>query len=180
MARAAAQPAPAPPLNPFWEASAFRWGVFAVAALGILAGVIWLEKVNRHYQVERRLQEDPRLGPVAQKLKQLVETNQRSGILSDPIRAEKEQAVQALWLGRVEALVENGMKDGSTLELSDAVLLAGQTGRHDAGGKIKAGRRGYSFRGAVPKAGETWLVSVWRDQSGMNAIHYASRYAPGQ
>ncbi|MES2709740.1 MAG: hypothetical protein V4726_24285 [Verrucomicrobiota bacterium] len=180
MARASAASVPAPALSPFWEAAAFRWGVLAVAALGLLAGVIWLEKVNRHYQVERRLQEDPRLGPIARMLKGLVEENQRSGILSDPVRAEKAHAVQAVWLGRVSALVENGMRDGSTLELSDAVLLAGRPGRHDIAGKFKAGRRSFVFQGARPREGETWLVSVWRDQSGMNAIHYASRYSPGK
>lgn len=180
MARASARPVPIQAVPPFWEVAAFRWGVFAVAMMGLLAGVIWLEKVNRHYQVERRLQEDPRLGPVAKRLKELVETNERSGVLTDPLKAEKSQAIQAVWLGRVTALVENGMRDGSTLELSDAILLAGKPGRHDAAGKLKAGRRSFIFQGARPQPGETWLVSVWRDQSGMNAIHYASRWTPGK
>lgn len=180
MARASSVPPNASALIPFWEAAAFRWGLGATVALGVMGGVMGLEKVNRHYQVERRLEEDPRLGPVAEQLKKLVKDSERSGILTDPVRAEKEKAVQAVWLGRVQELVENGMRDGSTLELTDAILLAGRAGRHDAGGKIKAGRRSYVFHGLRPRPGETWLVSVWRDQSGLNAIHYATRYDPGK
>ncbi|RYD31486.1 MAG: hypothetical protein EOP86_17790, partial [Verrucomicrobiaceae bacterium] len=131
MARSATAAASSDPADgpPFWESAVFRWGALAVAGFGAVAGVVWLEKENRHYQVERRLEEDPRLGPVARQLKKQVEDNQRSGMLDDPARAEKAQAVQAVWLGRVAALVENGMRDGSTLELTDAVLLAGRQGR---------------------------------------------------
>lgn len=167
-------------MPPFWEASAFRWGILAVAGLALMASVIWLEKINRHYQVERRLQEDSRLGPYVKQLKDLVAVNQKSGIFEDPVRAEKAQAVAAVWLGRVTALVENGMRDGSTLELADTILLAGQAGRHDSGGKLKAGRRSFIFQGARPQPGETWLVSVWRDQNGMNVIHFAAKWVPGQ
>ena len=59
----------------------------AVGALVLLTGMMWLEKINRSYQLERRLGEDSRLGPMASKLKEQIEHAQRSGVLKDPVKA---------------------------------------------------------------------------------------------
>lgn len=174
MARATAVPAP-PPL-PFWQLPAFRWGAAAVIAMGFLTGMIWLERMNRTYQLERRLGEDARLGPMAGKLKQQIEQAQSSGILKDAALAAQRQVPQALWLGRIAPLKETDPQDGSIVVLTDAHLLAGKAGAHDRDGQVRIGRRKYVFSGTRPRAGETWLISVWRDGPG-NAIHSAARYA---
>lgn len=174
MARAAA--APPPPMSPFWQLPAFRWGVIAVVSMGFLTGMIWLERMNRNYQLERRLGEDARLGPMAAELKQQIERAQSSGILKDAATAARSQVPQALWLGRIAALKETDPQDGSIVVLTDAHLLAGKAGSHDRDGQVRIGRRKYVFKGTRPRPGETWLISVWRDGPG-NAVHSAAKYA---
>lgn len=167
-------PVPALPLPPFWQLPAFRWGVIAVSAILLLTGMVWLEKLNRAYQIERRLGDDARLGPMVHKIKQQIETAGKSGILENAAQAAQGQVPQALWLGRV-AGEENETRDGSIVVLSDAHLLAGRPGPHDRGGQVRIGRRRYVYSGTRPQAGENWLISVWRDGSS-NAIHSAARY----
>jgi len=174
MARASAIPAP-PPL-PFWHLPAFRWGAIAVGLMGLTAGLMWLEKANRTYQVERRLEEDASLGPMAAKLRKMIVDAQRSGILKDPVKAAQAQVPQALWLGAVTEIIENENRDGSILVLSEAHLLEGSGGVHDRSGQVRIGRRRFVYTNGRPKVGETWLISVWRDGSG-NAIHSAARYS---
>ena len=174
MARAAALPAP--PAVPFWQLSAFRWGVFAVAGLLCLTGMIWLEKVNRSYQLERRLQEDPRLGPMAIRLKEQIRMAMDTGALKDPVEAARRRIPQALWLGRVAEVVENESRDSSLLVLATPHLLEGKMGPHDRSDQVKIGRRKYVYSGSRPKKGEEWLISVWRDATG-NGIHSAARYS---
>lgn len=166
---------PAPPVVPFWQLSSFRWGVSAVAILMALAGVIWLDKVNRSYQLERRLGEDPRLGPMAAKLKQQIIMAEGSGVLKDAAEAARRQIPQALWLGEVLEIIENESRDGSLIVLGSPHLLAGKMGPQDRQDQIKVGRRKYVFSGARPKVREVWLISVWRDATG-NGIHSAARY----
>ncbi|MDB6070721.1 MAG: hypothetical protein JWL81_1892 [Verrucomicrobiales bacterium] len=173
MARAAA--VPPPPMVPFWQLSAFRWGVVAMAAVMLLTGMMWLEKMNRHYQLERRLEEDPRLGPMAAELKKQILKAQQSGVLKDATQAARGQIPQALWLGPVTEVLETVSQEGTTLVLSSPVLLAGQMGPHDRSDQVKIGRRKYVYSGPRPKVGEMWLVSVWRDTTG-NAIHSAAKY----
>jgi hypothetical protein len=173
MARAAA--VPAPPVVPFWQLPAFRWGVFAVSALILIGGVMWLDKVNRSYQLERRIGEDPRLGPMAAKLKQQIAMAENSGVLKDAAEATRRQIPQALWLGRISDIIENESRDGSIIVLASPHLLAGKMGPQDREDKIKIGRRKYVFIGGRPAVGEVWLISVWRDATG-NGIHSAARY----
>ena len=173
MARAAALPALS--AIPFWRLPSFRWGVIAVSGLILLTGMIWLEKVNRSYQLERRLEEDPRLGPMAVKLKQQIRMAGESGILKDAAEAARRQIPQALWLGRVSEVVENETRDGSLIVLAAPHLLAGKMGAQDRSDQVKIGRRKYVYPGARPKVGEMWLISVWRDATG-NGIHSAARY----
>ena len=173
MARAAALPAP--PAVPFWQLSAFRWGVFAVSVLMVLGGVIWLDKVNLSYQLERRLREDPRLGPMAAKLKQQIAMAEGSGILKDPAEAARRQIPQALWLGEVSEILETESRDGSLIVLASPHLVAGKMGPQDRHDQIKVGRRKYVYSGSRPKVGEMWLISVYRDANG-NGIHSAARY----
>lgn len=175
MARAAA--IPAPPAMPFWQLSAFRWGVAAVTGLLLLGGMMWLESFNRSYQLERRLEEDPRLGPMAAKLKQQIRLAVDTGALKDPAEAARRQIPQALWLGRISEIVENESRDGSLLVLAAPHLLAGKLGPQDRSDQVKIGRRKYVYPGTRPKVGELWLISVWRDPAG-NGIHSAARY-PG-
>lgn len=163
------------PLLPFWQLPAFRWGVIAVSAIFLLFGIGWMEKLNRSYQIERRLGEDARLGPMVLKIKQQIETAGKSGILENAAQAAQGQVPQALWLGQVAEVVENETRDGSLVVLSNAHLLAGRPGPHDRGGQVRIGRRRYVYSGTRPKVGENWLISVWRDGSG-NAIHSAARY----
>lgn len=174
MARASTLPAP--PQAPFWHLPAFRWGVIAMGAILLIAGAFWLEKMNRSYQLERRLEEDTRLGPMARTLKQQIGQAERSGILKDAVQAAQAQAPQALWLGRISEVKETENRDGGILEISDAHLLAGRSGPHDLGGRVRVGRRKFVYGSSRPRVGETWLISVWRDGSG-NAIHSAARYA---
>ncbi len=174
MARASA--APAPPPEPFWELPAFRWGLVLMCGALLLTGGIWLERTNRSYQLERRLQEDPRLGPMTRKLKAQIAEAEHSGILKDPAAAARGQVPQALWLGRVSEVRENETRDAGILELTGAQLLAGRPGPHDRSGVVRAGRRRFLFDNR-PREGETWLVSVWRDGAD-NVIHSAARYAP--
>ena len=173
MARAAALPAP--PAVPFWQLSAFRWGVAAVSGLLLLTGMIWLEKVNRSYQLERRLEENPRLGPMAAKLKQQIRLAAESGALKDPAEAARRQIPQALWLGLVAEVRETESRDGSLIVLGSPHLLAGKPGQHDGTKEVKIGRRKYVYSHSRPKVGEMWLISVWRDTTG-NGIHSAARY----
>ena len=166
---------PDPPAVPFWQLSAFRWGVFAVTGLLCLTGMIWLEKVNRSYQLERRLGEDPRVGPMAERLRQQIRMATETGILKDPAEAARRRIPQALWLGRVSEVVENESRDGSLVVLAAPHLLAGKMGPHDRSEQVKIGRRKYIFSGSLPKVGEVWLISVWRDTTG-NGIHSAALY----
>ncbi len=175
MPRAAA--VPPPPLVPFWQLPAFRWGVAAVSAMLLLTGMMWLEKVNRNYQLERRIEEDPRLGPMAQKLKQQIQLAEQNGVLKDAVEAARSQIPQALWLGRISEIPESGSKEGITLVLASPHLLAGRMGPHDRSDLVRVGRRNHVFKEARPKVGELWLISVWRDRDG-NGIHSAARYAP--
>ncbi len=173
MARASSVPPP-PPV-PFWQLSAFRWGVLALGGLLLLIGVLGLEKLNRSYQLERRLEEDARLGPMARQLKWQIQEAGRSGILRDPVKAAQGQVPQALWLGRIAEVVENESRDTSLLVLAEAHLLAGSAGSHDRAGQVRIGCRRHGFGEGRPRPGETWLISVWRDGAG-NAIHSAARY----
>jgi hypothetical protein len=179
MARASSMPAPPP--SPFWQLPAFRWGVMAIGGLFLLTGMMWLEKLNRSYQLERRLEEDSRLGPMAAKLKAQIEHARRTGALKDSAKAAEGQVPQALWLGTVAAPSSSEPQDGSIVVLTGAHLIAGTAGAHDRGGQVRIGRRKFVFKGSRPRAGETWLISVWRDGPG-NAIHSAARYAeaPGR
>ena len=163
------------PLSPFWQLPAFRLGVLAIFAILLLLGIGWMEKLNRSYQIERRLGEDARLAPMVHKIKQQIETAGKSGILENAAQAAQGQVPQALWLGRVAEVDENATGDGSIVVLSDAHLLAGRPGPHDRGGQVRVGRRRYVYSGTRPKVGENWLISVWRDGSS-NAIHSAARY----
>ena len=175
MARAAA--APPPPQMPFWRLPAFRWGVVAVSAVILLTGMMWLEKMNRQYQLERRLEENPRLGPMAAELKKQILKAEQSGVLKDPATAARGQIPQALWLGQVTEVLETVSQEGTTLVLSSPLLLAGRMGPHDRSDQVKIGRRKFVYAGSVrPKVGEMWLVSVWRDSTG-NAIHSAAKYS---
>lgn len=174
MARVAALPAQ--PAVPFWQLSAFRWGVIAMSGLLCLTGMIWLEKVNRSYQLERRLGEDPRLGPMAAKLKEQIRMAIETGALKEPAEAARRQIPQALWLGRISEVVENPSRDGSILVLASPHLLAGKRGPHDGSDQVKIGRRRYVYSGSRPQPGEVWLISVWRDATG-NGIHSAARYS---
>lgn len=166
---------PAPPPSPFWQLPAFRWGVMAIGALVLLTGMMWLEKRNRSYQLERRLEEDSRLGPMAAKLKEQIAYAQLSGDLKDAGKAAQGQVPQALWLGVIAAPGASEPQDGSIVVLTNAHLLAGTPGAHDRGGQVRIGRRKFVFKGNRPRPGETWLISVWRDGPG-NAIHSAARY----
>ncbi len=174
MARASA--APAPPVMPFWQHPAFRWGAISAGAILLVAGMIRLEKLNRSYQIERRLEENASLGPMARELKQKIINAQRSGIFSDAAKAAAGQVPHALWLGRIAPLAQNEPQDGSIVVLTDAHLLEGAAGPHDRGSQVRIGRRKFVFQGMRPKAGETWLISVWRDGPG-NVIHSAARYS---
>lgn len=177
MARAASIPAPPP--APFWQLPAFRWGVIAVGGMMLLMGMMWLEKKNRAYQLERRLSEDVRLGPMAQELKRQIEMAQRSGVLKDVKRAAADQIPQALWLGRIAPPGESDPQDGSIVVLTNTHLLAGTSGPSDRNGQVRIGRRKFVYKTSRPKAGETWLISVWRDGPG-NVIHSAAKYADAQ
>ena len=146
-----------------------------MSGLLLLTGMIWLEKVNRSYQLERRLDEDPRLGPMAVKLKQQIRMAGESGILKDAAEAARRHIPQALWLGRVSEVVENESRDGSLLVLAAPHLLAGKMGPQDRSDQVKIGRRKYVYSSSRPKVGEMWLISVWRDTTG-NGIHSAAHY----
>ena len=173
MARAAAPPDL--PAVPFWQLSAFRWGVAAVAGLSLVGGIMWLETVNHSYQLERRLGEDPRLGPMVAKLKQQIQLAVDTGALKDPAEAARRQIPQALWLGRITEVLENESRDGSLLVLAAPHLLAGKMGPQDRRDQVKIGRRKYVYSGTRPQVGERWLISVWRDAAG-NGIHSAALY----
>lgn len=148
----------------------------AVGALVLLTSMMWLEKLNRSYQLERRLEQDSRIGPMAAKLKEQIAHAQRTGALKDPLQAAHGQIPQALWLGRIATPSGSEPQDGSIVVLTGAHLMAGTAGAHDRGGQVRIGRRKYVFKGSRPRPGETWLISVWRDGPG-NAIHSAARYA---
>ena len=173
MARASA--APAPPPSPFWQLPAFRWGVLAVGLMLLTAGLLWLERANRVYQIERRIEEDARIGPMAAKLKKIIGDAERSGILKDPVKAAQAQVPQALWMGHVTEIIENENRDGSILVLSGAHLLAGIAGPHDRAGQVRIGRRRFVYSNGRPKVGQRWLIAVWRDGTG-NAIHSAALF----
>ncbi len=173
MARAAA--APALPAVPFWQVPTFRWGVIAIVGLLVVAGIYQLDKINRSYQWERRIEEDPQLGPMAAKLKQQIRLAWESGAFKDATEAARRQIPQALWLGQIAEVMENESRDGSLIVLAAPHLLAGKSGPHDRSDQVKIGRRKYVYSGTRPKVGEMWLVSVWRDGTG-NGIHSAARY----
>lgn len=181
MARSAASSPP--PQPPFWQTRSFRWITLGTFALAFVLTAGWLEKVNVRFQAERRLREDPKLGPLVAKLTALVQQHERSGALADPVAAEQKRLPQAVWVGRVREYIQGRPMDDhlptDTLYLTDALLLAGKQGRNDQRTRVPVGRRDYVFRGPLPRAGERWLISVWRDRSGNNAIHYAERCEPG-
>ena len=179
MARISAAPVLVPP---FWTTGSFRWGVIAAAVLGGVFLLTWMDRENRIFQVERRLEEHPRLGPLARELERAIADAQRRDLAKDPARAERDRVPQALWLGRVrefrEGQAQAGQPRPGTLYLEEPLLLAGKKSSQDTRNEVTAGRRDFVFRGARPRTGEMWLVSVWRDQAGISCIHHAERYDP--
>ena len=162
--------------RPFWQTRSF---VLLLVGAGIVAVVIattWLGKVNQRVQATRRLADDPRLSSLMIDMKTVVEKNVSTGT------ALGTRAPVALWLGRVAEFFESQPTDGSSpaaiLKLQDADLLAGERSKMDRTALLTISARQYTFAGPQPVAGETWLVSVWRDTENRSVIHGAHRTSP--
>lgn len=169
-----------PPEEVFWRTAAFRWGTLLTAAVASFFLLTWFERENRHYLQTRRLEEDARLGPLARQLAARIEEAENSGALKDLEAAERNRVPRALWLGRVKEFTEvrdaSGRLTPEILTITDATLLKGARGRGDARHEFKAARKDYVFHGTLPKPGEIWLLSVWRNREGYNYIHSAARW----
>ena len=158
--------------TPFWRTRGFLLGLTAAAVLAGAGLTVWLVKTNQRQQRQWRLNDDPQLAVLRQSL-----TKQIAAAKPGQVRAPA-----GLWLGRVREFTVSQATDGSPpvslLKLEDASLLAGEPGRRDSADAVTISGRGYTFGGPRPRAGETWLVAVWRDAEGDSSfIHTAARAA---
>lgn len=156
---------------PFWRTRGFLLGGIALAVLAVAGLTVWLVRENRRQQMEWRLDDDPNLAGVRKSLTALIS----AGKPSQP----RGPVPVALWLGRVKDFTVSQSTTGappvSLLKLEEASLLAGERGKNDAAGAVTISGKQYTFGGPQPRAGESWMVSVWRDAEGNNVIHSATR-----
>ena len=166
-----------PPLDPrlevpFWRSAAFAWGLMAAL---ILTGFIltnWLQKVNSRQQAEWRLRADRSLSALATRLGETVAANTREGAVPG------ERAPVILWLGTIEEYRESTPTDGSppttSVILRDASLLAGTPLKDESASRLVISGKHFTFPGPMPRPGETWLISAWREDN-RAVIHTATR-----
>lgn len=156
---------------PFWRTRAFTMGVIAAAVIAAVILTIWLVRENQRQQMERRLDDDPHLAGIKKSLVAQINSGK-------PAQANARVPV-ALWLGRVKEFTISQSTSGapavSLLKLEGAILIAGARAKNDGSDTATISGKQYTFGGPQPRQGETWLVSVWRDADGNNAIHSATR-----
>ena len=155
--------------TPFWRTRGFVLGAIAAAVLLTAGLTVWLVQQNRRQQMQWRLDDDPVLSGIKQSLTAQI-------VAAKP---SQPRAPAALWLGRVKEFTVSQQTAGtapavSLLKLEEATLLAGQRAKSDAAIITISGKQ-YTFGGPQPRAGEAWLISVWRDTDGNNVIHSATR-----
>ena len=155
--------------TPFWNSRGFILGVIAFALLSGMGLTVWLVKLNQRQQLQWRLDNDPKLSTIKQSLTKQIAV----------AKAGQPRAPVALWLGRVKEYTVSQGTDGSPpaslLKMDDAALLAGGRSKKDGRDTVSISGKQYTFGGPQPRAGEAWLVAVWRDSDDNNVIHTAVR-----
>jgi hypothetical protein len=155
--------------TPFWCTRGFRFGLLAAAVLAGAALTLYLVQLNQRRQMEWRVEHDPELRRVRDSLARQIAA----------AKPGQPRAPAALWLGRVRKFTVSQQTDGSAtvslLEVENAALLAGSRSRKDGGDLLTISGKQFTFGGAPPRTGETWLLTVWRDSEGNNVLHTAVR-----
>jgi len=155
--------------TPFWRTRGFLCGAVAAGVLLAAGLTVYLVRENQRQQMRWRLDDDPQLSALKHSLAEQIAA----------AKSTQPRAPAALWLGRVKEFTVSQPTSGaappvSILKLEEASLLAGGRGRNDSAAVTISGKH-YIFGGPQPRAGETWLVSVWRDEEGNSVIHSATR-----
>lgn len=154
--------------TPFWRTRGFVFGMIGLGVLLAIGGTAWLVKMNNRQQMQWRLDQDPQLAKQKQSLIRQINT----------AKPGQPRAPVALWLGRVKKFTI-GQQTGanaaiSLLDLDQATLLAGSRGAKDGTESLTISATHYTWGGPHPRAGEIWMVSVWREGD-TNALHTAVR-----
>ena len=154
--------------TPFWRTRGFLWGMLGLAVLLAAGGTVWLVKMNHRQQIQWRLEQDPQLSRLRQSLTKKINAG----------KPGQPRTPAALWLGRVKKFTVGQPTDGKApialLEMSDAILLAGAKGSRDGSDSLTISGTNYVWGGPLPKPGEIWMISVWRDGAN-NFIDTATR-----
>lgn len=159
--------------EPFWRTTTAKIaGLLIVIVVGLL-GIQKLERINARHQVESRLTRNPTLGPLLEKWRGIVETNQKTK------PGPQDQLPIALYHGRVSEFAESkptfGMAPGRLLQLAEPQLLCGVATKLDSPERVSISFKNQPANTPKPKVGEEWLVAVWRDSEGKNVLHTAYR-----
>jgi len=153
--------------TPFWRTRGFVFGIISFAVISAAGLTVWLVKMNQRQQMQWRLDHNPKLAGIKQSLTKEIAA----------AKTGQPRAPVALWLGRVKEFMVSQGADGSPpvslLKMEEATLLAGSRSRKDGSSTLTISGKQYTFGGPVPRAGETWIVSVWRDSDENNVIHKA-------
>ena len=153
--------------TPFWRTRGFVSGILALAFILTAGATVWLVKLNQRQQMQWRLDEDPKLSRLKQSLTKQIAT----------AKDGQPRAPAALWLGKVKEFTVSQQTNGSAavslLKLEEATLLAGTRAKGDAHESLSISGKQFTFGGPQPRAGEIWMVAVWRDTDGNNVIHTA-------
>ena len=127
-----------------------------------------LKKELKMEQIQWRLEQDPQLSRLRQSLTKKINAG----------KPGQPRTPAALWLGRVKKFTVGQHTDGKApialLEMSDAILLAGAKGSRVGSDSLTISGTNYVWGGPLPKPGEIWMISVWRD-GGNNFIDTATR-----
>lgn len=164
--------------EPFWRTPAAKILIITALIVGTLLGIRKLEHINARHQIEKRLNQDPALGPMVAKWKQTI-----ASFANSPTPLSDAETPAALYFGEVIEFIETKPKVSSLaptrlLKLRAAQLLAGTPGKYDKPDKIEISYKRFATGLNKPKTGEQWLVVVFRDSTDNNVVLNAYRYQP--
>ena len=159
--------------EPFWRTPVAKITLTVILLVAAIFGIQKLERINNRHQVEARLARHPTLGPLLEKWRGAVSENQKAK------QRPNDQLPMALYFGKVAEFVETrpafGLAPTRLLKLASPELLGGAAAKLDSRDQVAISFKNHPNDAIKPKAGEDWLIVVWRDSEGKNVLHTAFR-----